>query len=265
VKSGSKERTHVQNNDTNVIEAYDAIEAQGLVKRFGSKIALNDLWLKIPFGEIHGLIGPNGAGKTTALEILSGIIKPTRGFARINDININQFPEKAKSIIGYIPEEPVLYRSLTVKEFLEFIREIYSVPANLWENRMEKYVNILQLNSFLNDFILTLSKGWLKRLLICSVLIREPSVFLLDEPFVSLDPIGVHILKNILKERSQDGAAILLTSHSADIIETLCDRFTILNNGNTIFQGSFLNLQDIYGANLDLEEIFIKIIGDEFS
>jgi ABC-2 type transport system ATP-binding protein len=249
-----------QNNDISEVSA--AIEAQGLSKEYGSNLALNNLWLKIPFGELHGIIGPNGAGKTTALEILSGIIRSSKGFARINGINVYQQPEKAKSNLGYIPEDPVLYRSLTVKEYLDFIREIYAVPKSIWKERMNKYSSLLGLDPYLDEFILTLSKGWIKRVLVCSVMIREPIVYLLDEPFVGLDPLGIHILKNLLKDRCNSGAAVLLTTHSLEIIEKLCDKFTILNNGNTIFQGSLFELQEKFGKKTSLEDLFLNIKGD---
>lgn len=234
-----------------------AIETNNLTKCYGKVRVLDRLNLRVPKGRIHGLVGPNGAGKTSTLKILCGISKPTSGSARIMGFDVETQPYEAKKLIGFIPENPALYKSLTVGEILEFVGDIYLVPEKVRESRVEKFTSMFEIQSAENKFIGSLSKGELQRVMICSLMIREPSVFLLDEPFYALDPKGAVTLREVLKDRCESGAAVLLATHLLDVAEKLCDTFTIIDNGRTVANGHLREFRKRVGHNSSLEEAFL--------
>ena len=173
-----------------------AIKISGMMKKFGRKVAVKSLDLEVYPGEIVGLVGPNGAGKTTTLRVLTGIIKATKGNVFINGHNIRKRPVEAKYRIGYIPERPTCYPSLKVREYLTFIARIYGIPQEVALVRMREFVDMLQLDEFLDIYIGTLSKGNLQRTLLVGIFIRDPPFILaFDEPIYGLDPRGAWSLK----------------------------------------------------------------------
>ena len=240
-----------------------ALETYNLTKYYGKVKILDNLNLAIPIGRFHGLIGPNGAGKTTTLKILCGISKQTSGSARIRGFDIHKHSNEVKKIIGYIPENPTLYKSLTVAELLQFVGKIYMVPREIRESRTQKYLSMFQIEYAEKKFIGSLSKGELQRILICSLMIREPSVFLLDEPFHALDPEGAVIFRQLLKEKCKKGATVLLATHLLDIAEKLCESFTFLNKGLTIANGDMQDFKKLLGNDLSLEQIFLYYIRNQ--
>jgi ABC-2 type transport system ATP-binding protein len=209
-------------------------------------------------GKIHGLIGANGSGKSTTLKILCGLIEPTSGVARIKSLNVKKFPEIIRKNLGYIPENPSLYPSLTVKETLEFIGAINSVPNKGLEPQMSKYMKEFDIQHLSEKHIVTLSRGELQKILICSLLMKEPEIFLLDEPFYALDPKSARIFREILKEKSKEGTTILFATHLLDVAERICDSLTIIDEGKTIITGELKEIIKINNQNLSLEEAFIK-------
>jgi ABC-2 type transport system ATP-binding protein len=239
-----------------------AIQIEGLEKRFGSKMAVKDLELRVNPGEIVGLVGPNGAGKTTTLRILTGIIKPTKGSVRINGFDIASKPLKAKSYIGYIPEKPTCYPSLTAREYIMFMGRIYNVPPELAIIRMRKYVDLFQLDEFLDTFIGTLSKGNLQRVLLVGIFVRNPPyVLAFDEPIYGLDPRGAWNLKALLKLLRTEGSAILMSTHILEVASELCDRFIIMNEGETVGRGTIETLLSYHKNASNLEEVFLSLTG----
>lgn len=238
-----------------------AIRARRISKRYRDVLALSDLNLEVPFGCIHGLVGPNGAGKSTALRILCGIAQPSEGAAYISGFDIESEPERAKAILGYLPEDPSGYDALTIQEFLLFIGKLYAIPRDTAEKHFKKYSREFRLEEHLKKYMGELSRGTMHRVVLCSLFIHEPKVFLLDDPFNSLDPYSSWLLRKILVEKRKQRRAVLLATHMLDIAEKMCDSFTVLNRGVTIAQGTLAQLRVRFGPS-SLEEIFLKLTSE---
>jgi ABC-2 type transport system ATP-binding protein len=242
----------------------NGIETVDLTKVIDKKTVLSRLNLSVPEGVIHGLIGSNGAGKTTTLKILSGLTPPTSGIARINNYDVNRTPELAKQYIGYVPENPRLYGALTVRETLEFVASLNSVPKNVAEPQIERYMRMFSLHRLEEEYTRNLSRGEAQRVLLSSILVHGPPVLLLDEPFFTLDPHTQKVFRELLKEKRENGASILIATHLLELAERICDSITLLSNGNTLIAGSIYEVKESYG-DIPLEEIYIKLTEHEVS
>lgn len=240
-----------------------AIEVSGLAKFYGQSQVLWDLNLHVEQGTIFGIVGPNGAGKTTLLKIVAGIIRPAAGEVKILGESLGKDPEKVKSLIGYLPEKPRAYDVLTVKEFLEFIRELYSIPDAVFGERVEGYSKALGLGDYDQSFMGSLSKGLLQRVLLASIFVREPRIYLLDEPFSGLDPSGIWQLRRLLLEKVKSGGTVLMATHILDFAEKLCDRIAIISKGRILIEGTSQRLREAAGTERSLEEAYLKLMGEE--
>ncbi|MFW9982969.1 MAG: ABC transporter ATP-binding protein [Candidatus Thorarchaeota archaeon] len=249
--------------DVPKIDLHDpAIRLDKVTKRFGKTVAVKKLDLKVHPGEILGLVGPNGAGKTTTLRMLTGIIRATSGAIKVNGHDIRKAPLLAKSHIGYIPEKPTCYPSLTSREYIAFVARIYNVPQETAIIRTRKYVELFQFDEFINSYIGTLSKGNLQRALLIGIFVREPPYILaLDEPIYGLDPRGAWNLKKLLKQLRDQGSAILISTHILEVASDLCDRFVIMNEGDVVGKGTLEDLLKINPEATSLEEVFLGLTG----
>jgi len=238
-----------------------AIETFDITKRFNEHTAVDRLNLRVEEGTIHSLLGPNGAGKTTVLNMLSGILRPTEGSVKIMNIDVVKEPEKAKSLVGYLPEEPQIYEILTVREFLRLIGRAYSVPRDGLEGRIDKYLKLFGLNKVEQVFCGALSHGMKQRVVVCSVLVHDPKVILLDEPFYGLDPATGRLFRDLLREKAADGATILVSTHILEIAERFGGRVTILNESRIVAEGTLEELREKAGASGDssLEDVFLAL------
>lgn len=242
--------------------ATPAIKISHMRKEFGKKVAVKGLDLEVNPGEILGLVGPNGAGKTTTLRVLTGIIKQTHGSVAINGHDLKKNPIEAKHRIGYIPERPTCYPSLKVREYLTFISRIYGVPQEDAILRIREYVELFQLNEFINSYIGILSKGNLQRTLLAGIFVREPPFILaFDEPIYGLDPRGAWSLKALLRKLKAEGSAILISTHILEVAQGLCDRFVIMNDGDVVGQGTLDELRSRFDGVETLEEVFLMLTG----
>lgn len=239
-----------------------SIDIANLTKTYGKKIAVNKLDLQVEPGEIVGLVGPNGAGKTTTLRILTGIIKPDSGSVFVDGYDMLNEPIPAKEVIGYVPEKPTCYPSLTVREYVMFISRVYRVPPEVAIIRMRRYVDMFHIGSYLDSYIGTLSKGNLQRTLLVGIFIREPPyVLALDEPIYGLDPRGAWNLKAHLRRLRTEGSAILISTHILQVAADLCDRFVIMNWGRTVGKGTLDELLQVNNRASNLEEVFLALTG----
>ncbi|MGQ4832486.1 MAG: ABC transporter ATP-binding protein [Candidatus Asgardarchaeia archaeon] len=214
------------------------LEAQKLVKYYGRVLALDKVSLSIERGTIYGIVGPNGAGKSTLLKIIMGITRPTFGHIFINghEYGVNKNIHLRK-MMGFIPEKISLYNALTTEEFLSFIARLYDIPREIYEERMKEYAKIFGVDVFLHKYIGTLSKGYQQRVLIVSILIREPIMYLLDEPFYGLDPDGIYLFKKILIEKVEnDNALVLVASHILPLIQEFANRIGIIYKGKILLE-----------------------------
>jgi ABC-2 type transport system ATP-binding protein len=237
-----------------------AIETINLTKIHNNKNIISNLNLKIPEGKIHGLIGSNGAGKTTTLKILCGLIQPTSGLIKITGLNIKKQRDLVKKMIGYLPEDPSLYNSLTVKEMLEYIGTIHSISGDKLESRMKKYTELFDIQPFEEMYIESLSLGEKKRVAVCSLMIREPEIYLLDEPMYALDPRTARTFRKLLIKKKNEGSTILISTHLLDFAEKHCDSVTILEKGLTIMSGKIDYVKEICGSECSLEDAYIEHI-----
>ncbi|MHA2323148.1 MAG: ATP-binding cassette domain-containing protein [Candidatus Thorarchaeota archaeon] len=208
-----------------------AILLEDVTKNFGKTTAVRRLNLKVEPGEIVGLVGPNGAGKTTTLRMLTGIIRATSGSIQVDHHDIRKEAILAKERIGYIPEKPTCYPSLTAREYVMFTARIYGIPHETALIRMREFVELFQFDEFIDTYIGTLSKGNLQRALLIGIFAREPPYILaLDEPIYGLDPRGAWNLKKLLRQLRDEGSAILISTHILEVAADLCDRFVIMKS-----------------------------------
>jgi len=223
-------------------------------------LAVNRLDLKIRQGVVHALVGPNGAGKTTTLKMLVGLTRPTRGSIFIMGYDMLRESWKAKQHIGFLPDTPAAYASLTLNEFLNFVGSLYEVPREIFDDRRREYVDRFDVGSYSRKYLGELSRGMLQRALLCGLLIRKPKVLLLDEPLYGLDPEGGYVLKQVIRELARDGHTVLLSTHILSIAEEVCDEFTILSQGAKVASGNTKQLRSQLGGKVNLEQYYIETL-----
>ena len=235
------------------------IKVNGLTKYYGSKPAAKDISFEVKKGEVFGLLGTNGAGKSTTIKMLCGLLKPTRGTIRIGDIDLQRMPLKAKSMMGYLPENPLIYDKLTGAETLELIGKLRKLSIDMIEQRVKYYADTLGLGEQIYHEVGTYSKGKRQKLAIGMTLIHDPEMVLLDEPASGLDPRYTKILKDWIKNLSANGRTVLLSTHIIEMAETLCDKIGIIDQGKMKAMGTVQEIQNSTGVN-NLEDAFIRLI-----
>ena len=235
------------------------IKVTGLTKYYGSKPAAKDISFEVKKGEIFGLLGTNGAGKSTTIKMLCGLLKPTRGSIRIGEIDLQRMPLKAKSMMGYLPENPLIYDKLTGAETLELIGKLRKLSRDMIEQRVKYYADTLDLGEQIYHEVGTYSKGMRQKLAIAMTLIHDPEMVLLDEPASGLDPRYTKLLKDWIKNLSANGRTVLLSTHIIEMAETLCDKIGIIDQGKMKAMGTVQEIQNSTGVN-NLEDAFIRLI-----
>ena len=234
------------------------IEIKGLSKCFGDLTAVNDISLSIPKGEFFVILGPNAAGKTTTIKVMAGLMKPTSGSVHICGYNIELNPLDARKRMAYLPDFPFLYDKLTPSEFFRFTGSLFGMNESDIKNESKDLSDRFSLGDFLAKPIESLSHGTKQRVAIVSALIHAPEVFVLDEPMVGLDPHHARVLKDILRERADQGMTVFVSTHQLSVAEEMADRIGIMNQGKVVAVGSHSELQ---AANRDskLESIFLSL------
>lgn len=235
------------------------IKIQGLTKYYGGKPAAKDITFEVKKGEVFGLLGTNGAGKSTTIKMLCGLLKPTRGLIRIGDIDINKKPLKAKSMMGYLPENPLIYDKLTGAETLELIGRLRKLSNEMIKQRVDYYSKTLGLGEQIYHEVGTYSKGMRQKLAIAMTLIHDPEMVLLDEPASGLDPRYTKLLKDWIKNLAANGRTVLLSTHIIEMAENLCDRVGIIDQGKLRAVGTINEIQTSTGVR-NLEDAFIRLI-----
>lgn len=230
-----------------------------LTKTFGGKKAVDDLSLHIAPGEIYGFIGHNGAGKTTTLKSVVGIQQFDSGEIRIGGHSIQTEPLACKRMLAYIPDNPDLYDFMTGIKYLNFIADIFSVGAQERQEHIRRYADLFELTGDLAQPIAAYSHGMKQKLAIISALLHEPKLILMDEPFVGLDPLAAHQLKNLMRRFCDGGGAIFFSTHVLEVAEKLCDRVAIIRAGRLVRAGS---MDEVRGDD-SLEEVFLELEGTE--
>lgn len=235
------------------------IQTLNLTKKFGTKLAVNNLNLEVKSGELFAFLGPNAAGKTTTIKLLTGLLKPTSGSAKIYGFDIQKDCASAKPLLGYIPDVPFLYDRLTGREFLRFVGEIYGMDTEDAEIEREELLELLGIRQDGDSLIEDYSHGMRQKLVICAALLHHPKVIVVDEPMVGLDPKTTKLVKDIFKERSQKGVTIFMSTHTLSLAEELCDRIGIIDNGNLVAFGTIDQIRKESGVSGKLEDIFLSL------
>ena len=239
------------------------IELKSLTKRYGSFTAVDAIDLHVPKGELFGFLGPNGAGKTTTLRMIAGILRPTGGTVRIGDIDVTEDPMAAKAVLGYIPDRPYIYEKLTGAEFLRFVAGLYSQNGKVIEHRGRELLTLFDLDDWRDELVESYSHGMRQKLIISSAFIHKPDVIVVDEPMVGLDPKAARILKDLFREYTRRGHTIMMSTHTLEVAETMCDRIGIIQGGKIRALGTMSDLRaSSESGEQALEEIFLKLTGE---
>ena len=226
-------------------------------KTYGEKKAVDDLTLHIRQGEIYGFIGHNGAGKTTTLKSVAGIMQFDSGEILIDGVSIQKDPIGCKKKMAYIPDNPDLYEFMTGMQYLNFVGDIFAIPADRRKQRIVELADTFELTGDLNQPISAYSHGMKQKLAIISAWIHEPKLILMDEPFVGLDPKASHILKGMMREVCNRGGAIFFSTHVLEVAEKLCDKIAIIKGGKLIRSGT---MEEVKG-DTSLESVFLELEG----
>lgn len=239
------------------------IEIENLCKDYSGFQAVRDLSLRVPEGEVFCFLGPNGAGKTTTIRILTGLLRPSSGCARIGGIDIVGNPVEAKKLIGYIPDMPYLYERLTGEEFFRFVGDLYGVTRDRADRELESSFARFHLMDQRHVLVKDLSHGMRQRLIYCATLLHNPRVLFVDEPLTGLDPHTIRMLKDLLVTRARAGMTVFLTTHILALAEDIADRIGVILNGRLIALGTLQELLEKHDAP-DLESAFLKLTGSAY-
>ena len=238
------------------------IRLAALTKRYGKFTAVEGIDLEVPRGELFGLLGPNGAGKTTTLRMIAGILRPTSGTVLVGGVDIQQHPLEAKARLGYIPDRPFVYDKLTAGEFLRFAAALYGQQGAVVERRIDELLEFFELTPWKNELTETYSHGMRQKLIISGAMVHRPEVVVVDEPMVGLDPKSARLLKDMFRQFVDRGGTVLMSTHTLEIAEVMCDRIAILYRGKIAAEGTMEELrQQTASEGMSLEDLFLKLTG----
>ncbi len=236
------------------------IKANNLTMIYGGDFkSVDNLTFNVKKGEILGFVGPNGAGKTTVIKMLTGILRPVEGSITINGFDINKNPLEAKQSLAYVADNPDILISLKGIEYINFIADIYKVPADIRQSRIDSLAERFGIKDALNTSMKEYSHGMRQKLMIIAALIHNPPAWILDEPMTGLDPSAAFELKSMMRTHADEGNCVLFSTHVLEVAEKLCDRILIINHGKDLYQGTVEDLEKSYSGE-DLEQIFIDMI-----
>lgn len=235
------------------------LKISNLTKKYGEKVAVDDISIEVKSGEIFGFVGHNGAGKTTTIKSIVGILSFEKGDIHIDGVSIKEHPIKCKSMMAYIPDNPDIYENLTGIQYLNFVGDIYKVDKNKRKELIDRYAKEFEIYDNLDSVISSYSHGMKQKLAVISALIHSPRLLILDEPFVGLDPKAQFKLKEIMKELCNEGVSIFFSSHVLEVVEKLCNRIAIINKGKIVKIGTIEEIT----KDSSLEDVFMSTLGDE--
>jgi ABC-2 type transport system ATP-binding protein len=240
------------------------IRLEGLTKSYGKVIAVDHIDLTVPKGELFGFLGPNGAGKTTTLRMIAGIIRPTAGRIWLGGDDVIATPLAAKMRLGFIPDRPFVYDKLTGGEFLRFVAGLYGQDGDIVERRIDELLEVFELANWKDELVESYSHGMRQKLIISSALIHRPECIVVDEPMVGLDPKGARLLKVLFREFVDRGGTVLMSTHTLEVAQAMCDRIAIIQRGKIAAYGTMAELRkQTASGNASLEELFLRLTGGD--
>jgi ABC-2 type transport system ATP-binding protein len=238
------------------------IRLQNLTKRYGKFTAVDGISLEVPRGELFGLLGPNGAGKTTTMRMIAGILQPTSGSIHVGGVDMLARPLEAKARLGFIPDRPFVYDKLTGGEFLRFAAALYGQDGTGVERRIDELLEIFDLGAWKHELTEAYSHGMRQKLIICGALVHRPELIVVDEPMVGLDPKSARLLKDLFRQFVDGGGTVLMSTHTLEVAEVMCDRIAIVYKGRIAASGTMDELREqTESAALSLEDLFLKLTG----
>lgn len=233
-----------------------SIETYSLSKTYNGHTVVSALSLRVERGAFYGFLGPNGAGKSTTIKMLTGIVAPSAGNARILGQDLKRNSLAIKRRIGVVPEELCLFENLTAPEYLTFIGRMYGIPKQVVLNRMQELLAVMGLDEAGDTLILEFSTGMRKKLSLCAAIIHDPEILFLDEPFEGVDAIASRTIRTVLEQARRRGATVFLTSHILEVVERLCSHVSIIHEGRLLSEGT---LEEFAGGNR-LDEAFLRLV-----
>jgi len=238
------------------------IEFQQLTRSYGDFTAVKPLSLSVERGEMFGFLGPNGAGKTTTIRMIAGLLKPTSGRILVNGHDLASDPERAKASLGFVPDRPFLYEKLTAGEFLRFHGGLYGLEGAGIGDRVREMLDLFELARWEHELVESFSHGMKQRLVMCAAFLHRPEAVLVDEPMVGLDPRGARLIKDVFRTMSSRGVAILMSTHTLEVAQEMCDRISIILQGGIIAKGTVPEVRAMSGNPDDhLTNVFLKLTG----
>jgi ABC-2 type transport system ATP-binding protein len=238
---------------------------ESLSRRFGDRSAVDTLDVTLKPGQVVGFLGPNGAGKTTTIKMIAGLLVPSTGRVLIDGVDNVRFPEEAKRRLAYIPDRPYVPERLSARELLRFIAGLYGMSGDVVDDVGMHQLARFGLKGREDDLLGSYSHGMRQRVLLASAFMRQPRVLLVDEPMVGLDPQGMRLVKRVLREAADAGAVVLMSTHTLDIVEEVCDRVLVMGRGRLLADGAVSDLVgglDVAeGRQATLEDLFLKLTG----
>lgn len=238
------------------------IRLEGLTKRYGKFTAVDAIDLHVPRGELFGFLGLNGAGKTTTLRIIAGILKPTSGRVILGGHDVHGAPLAAKATLGFIPDRPYVYDKLTGAEFLRFVAGLYGQDGDLVERRIDELLDVFELTPWRDELVEAYSHGMRQKLIISSALIHRPECIVVDEPMVGLDPKAARLFKDIMRQFVERGGTVMMSTHTLEVAEAVCDRIAIIHEGRIVASGTIDELRArTASGHARLEELFLRLTG----
>ena len=238
------------------------IRIQGLTKSYGKLVAVDHIDFHVPRGELYGFLGPNGAGKTTTLRMIAGIIRPTEGRIWLGGDDVIANPLAAKMRLGYIPDRPFVYDKLTGGEFLRFVAGLYGQDGTQIERRIGELLDVFELSDWKDELVESYSHGMRQKLIISSALIHRPEVIVVDEPMVGLDPRAARLLKVMFRQFVDKGGTILMSTHTLEVAQAMCDEIAIIQKGKIVAHGTMAELREQTAAgDVSLEDLFLRLTG----
>jgi ABC-2 type transport system ATP-binding protein len=235
------------------------IQFENVTRRYGEKIAVSDLTLEIPRGELFAFLGPNGAGKTTTIKMIVGLLRPSSGSIRLCGHDLVAGDGAANRLLGYVPDVPYLYDKLSGREFLQFIADMYGLAAPVAAEKIAGQIDTFGLHEFVDDLTESYSHGMKQRLTFAAALLHDPKVLVIDEPMVGLDPRSVRMIKDLLRARAAAGQTIFMSTHLLAIAEEIADRVGIVDQGQLRFLGTIDQLREALSTQeRSLEELYLS-------
>jgi ABC-2 type transport system ATP-binding protein len=236
------------------------IDFENVTRRYGTKLAVSGLNLRIPKGELFALLGPNGAGKTTTIKILVGLLRPSTGTVKLGGHDVVSDSRQANRLLGYVPDTPQLYEKLTGREFLQFIADMHALEEDHAKQQLREQIASFELAPFVDDLTETYSHGMKQRLAFAAALLHEPAVLVIDEPLVGLDPRSVRVVKDLLRVKVVSGMTIFMSTHLLSVAEEIADRVGIVDQGRLRFLGTVGQLQkELSLHNSSLEHLYLSL------